>query len=112
MLQDAVRFIGSSNTLKSGRKHILTEFEELIIFESIFLYADRQIPMVREHVADAVDLFLKWLSGERRLNLQFQNNRTGRSFLGSFIKRQAEKLTIGLQPVKKRRGTWLRMQNR
>lgn len=60
--------------------------------ESLLSLSDKGIPIVKDHVADAVQLFLNNLSASRGSRLPFRNRRPARTSVQSFLKRHARQL--------------------
>lgn len=75
-----------------SRRFALSDEEENVILQSILRFADRGIPLSREHVRDAAHITIERLPAARRESLPFKNSYPGKKWLASFYKRHKDQL--------------------
>lgn len=83
-----------------GRPRSLNDTEELTILESVLAFSDRGVSMVREHLAQAVETFVKHLPASRKEN-RYRNGRSGSDFIRSFIRCHGVSFTYRIPTHKK-----------
>jgi len=89
-LWEYARKDGSVNT--HSKRFALTKEEEEVILNTILRFADRGIPLNRDHVREAVHITVETFPADRRAKLPFKDSYPGKKWLASFYKRHKDKL--------------------
>jgi len=78
-----------------SRKFALSEDEEKIILQLILRFADRGIPMTRQHVREAASIVIQTFSSERKSRLPFTGDIPERKWVSGFYMRHKDFIKCG-----------------
>ena len=79
-----------------GRPPVLTKEEERTVVQMVLKYADRGIPLTREHVRDAIQMLVHSLPEKRKSMIPFRDGRPGVKYMRLFEKRHIRALKVAV----------------